>query len=167
MEEKRKSKGKKVNVAVASTDDPAYDLLGQELEASHPELVGAGIALVWRFGWRPDADGRLTLGQARRCTDPERLMHGTDFLILLNSEAWHGFDERQRRALLDHELSHCAPALDDGGEQGEDEEGRPVWRTRGHDAEEFVDVVKRHGLWRSDLERLAAAAMKSQQGAKE
>ena len=47
--------------------------------------------------------------------------------------------------------------LDKQGEPVRDAAGRPVWRIRRHDVEEFHDVARRWGLWTSTLEKLAGA----------
>ena len=41
-----------------------------------------------------------------------------------------------------------------------DTKQRPVWRVRGHDVEEFEEIVARHGVWKRDLERFAEAIAK-------
>jgi len=166
---------KKVNVQVIVPDDPdrdakvPYELLAELKAAYHPHLEEAKIVLAWRYGWREDRDGHLILATARRASDLDNQLHGWDFIVELNSEAWHaaGFDRRQMSALLDHELSHCSVQIDDSGEPVEDERGRPVWRLRKHDVEEFSEVVSRHGLWRPDLERFAQAALAAQKAADE
>lgn len=50
-------------------------------------------------------------------------------------------------ALVEHELYHCAQALDakTGDLKFSKETGRPVWRIRGHDVEEFTGVAARYG----------------------
>jgi hypothetical protein len=49
-------------------------------------------------------------------------------------------------ALVEHELYHCAQAPDPmGGPAFHRETGRPKWRIRGHDVEEFTGVVARYG----------------------
>ena len=49
-------------------------------------------------------------------------------------------------ALVEHELYHCAQALDkDGMPAYSEATGRPKWRIRGHDVEEFTGVVARYG----------------------
>ena len=83
---------------------------------------------------------------------------GYDFAILLNqeictNEAWN---EERMSALLDHELVHCELARDPKTQAiKRDECGNPVYRIRGHDIEEFREIVERHGLWKSDLESFA------------
>ena len=41
-----------------------------------------------------------------------------------------------------------------------DTKQRPVWRVRGHDVEEFEEIVARHGVWKRDLEKFVEAIAK-------
>jgi hypothetical protein len=135
----------------------AYRLLDELIDQHHARLRNAKVALAWRYGWKVNPDDRLTLGQAKKAGDLDREMHHFDFVILLNHEAWNEaqFSEKQMRALLDHELVHCEVAKDDKGEVKEDDFGRTCYRIRKHDVEEFTEIVARHGLWKSDLEKFA------------
>jgi hypothetical protein len=159
------AKRKEVNFLVVTREQEAelYTLMDELVGEHHADLAEARIALAWRFGWKADPDGRLQLGQCRRASDLDRLLHDLDFVILLNWEAWHAadFSEAQKRALLDHELSHGALRLTDDGEPAEDTNGRKVYRIRKHDVEEFRAIVERHGLWKADLAEFAAAAMEA------
>lgn len=126
----------------------------------HSQLKSAKIAIAWRFGAKADIDGRLWLGQTRKGSDLDRALHGFDFVLILNHEVWNSaaFSEAQMVALIDHELSHCAPLCDKDGGQVIDEEGRKCWRTRKHLVEEFPGVIKRRGLWSENVRDLVAAA---------
>ena len=138
-----------------------YQIMEDLIERHHSHLAEAKIAMAWRFGWRPDADGRLRLGQCRKGSDLDRELHQFDFVILLNHEAWNraDFSAEQQAALVDHQLCHAQVAIDTDGEPKADELGRTVYRIRRHDVEEFRDVVARHGLWTDDLEKFASEAM--------
>lgn len=139
----------------------AYQILDRLVKKHHGQLVDANIAIAWRFGWSKDADGRLKLGQAKKGSDLDRELHQYDFVILLNHEAWNqgGLNQKQKDALVDHELCHCEVSMDTNGEPKQDEQGRTVYRIRRHDIEEFQDVVARHGLYTGKLEEFAAAAI--------
>lgn len=146
-----------------------YAAMNRLIEAHHEELTQARIALAWNMAWKMDADGRITLGKCKRASDLEREFAPFDFVILLNREFYENGEvtNAQRAALLDHELSHAAPKLDQGGEQVEDARGRKVWRIRKHDVEEFAGVIERNGTYKADLEAFAralSAASKSGQG---
>jgi hypothetical protein len=148
------------------TGFPMYSLLDELVHAHHDQLKVARIALAWCTSWQPDLDGRVTLGQCKRASDLDRELAAFDFVILLRKSFWqndHVTDE-QRRALLDHELCHGARALDKHGDPVIDERGRPVWRTRRHNVEEFAEVVERHGMWTADLERVALALRRQAAG---
>jgi hypothetical protein len=145
----------------------AYRLMEELIDKHHTHLREAKIAIAWRFGWKPDADGRIVLGQCRKRSDLDRELgskidegEALDFVILLNHEHWNQtLNEAQRRALMDHELTHAQVSNDTNGEPKMDENGRRVWRIRRHDLEEFKDVVSRHGCYKGDIEDFVAAAV--------
>lgn len=93
----------------------------------------------------------------------DRELHGYDFVILLNHHVWHmaEFDEAKKRALIDHELCHAQVCRDEEGEIKRDSRGRLCCRTRGHDLEEFREIVKRHGQWKSDIQEFVKTAIRS------
>jgi len=136
-----------------------YRLLRELVTAHHPELLGANIALAWCTSWKPDVDGIVTLGKCKKASDLDRELAVYDFIILLREAFWTDplVTDHQRRALLDHELTHAAVKLDDHGEPVEDERGRVVYRVRKHDLEEFTAIVERYGMYKKDLEVFARA----------
>lgn len=158
-------KPKKVNyrVLARSGEPELYELMDSLIAEHHGDLGHANIAIAWRFGWKPDADGRLTLGQMKKASDVDRQLHGHDFALLLNYEAWTAaeFTQSQKLALLDHELCHAAISYDEDGEPRRDEQDNLVYRVRKHTIEEFTEVVRRHGLWRHDLQAFAEASVQA------
>jgi hypothetical protein len=143
----------------------AYRLLSEIREEYHEEIYEARIALAWRKGLKPDIDGHLVLGQCVKASDLQRELVDWDFVILLNQESWDDseFTVDKKKALLDHELCHAERAIDSDGEPKIDVRGRPVWRTRKHDIEEFQAIVERHGTYKRDLELFAKALLKRKQ----
>lgn len=139
-----------------------YELLAEVRAEHHFDLAEAKIALAWRKGTKPNADGKLVLGRCVKASDLQRELVDFDFVIVLNREVWEDpeFDRKRKLALLDHELCHATRATDADGLRMTDTKGRPVWRTRGHDIEEFHEIVERHGVWKRDLEKFAEALMK-------
>lgn len=137
-----------------------YEIMDDLIERHHAWLQHAKIALAWRHKWKEDVDGVLRLSQTRRTADVDVQLHGFDFVIMLNFEAWNNaeFSHAQQEALIDHELTHCQPVLDDMI-QRTDEANNRLWRLRRHDVEEFVEIAERHGMWRHQLEALAKAAI--------
>jgi hypothetical protein len=133
-----------------------YALLKTLVEQHHAELREAKIALAWNLVWKPDVDGRITLGMCRRVGDLERELHDLDsydFVIILHEKTWTDplTPDIFRRALIDHELCHAAVRCDIRGEPEQDERGRTVYRVRKHDLEEFSCIASRYGCWKSDI----------------
>jgi len=130
----------------------------------HTELKGAKILCAWMLGLKKDRDGHLVLGKAYRPSELERIRDGVDLIVKLNQAAWRELSERQRLALLDHELSHFAtvPGPDGVGE-AKDSHGRTRYRIRRHDIEDFRAVVKRHGSYKEDLRSFVDAALAGDQ----
>lgn len=139
-----------------------YDLLAEIRAENHFDTAEAKVGLAWRKGTKPNADGKLVLGRCVLISGLQRELIDYDYVIVLNKEFWEDpeFDREKKLALLDHELCHAARAVDADGEKMRDTKERPVWRTRGHDVEEFEEIVTRHGVWKRDLERFAEAIAK-------
>ncbi|MEN6507136.1 MAG: putative metallopeptidase [Planctomycetaceae bacterium] len=158
-------KRKKVTVRIikekhAGEITEPHRLLADIRRQYHAHLAEAKIGLAWRLGWRSDTDGHMRLGQCRKSSDLDREMYtGFDFVILLNEEAWPTLNEKQKLALLDHELCHAALSMDADGNPKINDRERLVCRTKKHDVEEFRCIVERHGLWTQDLESIARAAV--------
>lgn len=138
-----------------------YALLADARERWHPHLSEARIVLAWRKNWTSDRDGNLVLGKCQKASDLHRWLAPYDFVILLNQEAWPELTPAQRLALVDHELCHAQVTQGEDGRPKRDEVGRPVFRVRRHDIEEFREIASRHGCYKADLEAFVRAALAS------
>lgn len=128
----------------------------------HKHLMGVPIRYVF-VDPVPTSKGKQVWGRARKVSglnaflaagvgEDEIVHEDSDwsfFVIEIARDIWDHLEPAGRRALVDHELCHC--------DIGEDSEGNRKLVTRAHDVEEFQEVVRRHGLWRSDVERFASA----------
>lgn len=131
---------------------PAVAKLAERLiQQHHRHLLGHRVEYVFRSEAQ-SSGGRIVLGTARKVSGLNALLanldDGTDdplFVIEIAEDTWDLLDDRQRTALVDHELCHCTV--------GETKDGDQVLKIRGHDVEEFRDIVERHGLWKPDLTR--------------
>ncbi len=115
------------------------------IEKHHRHLRQASIRFAWAYSWAEDADGFITLGQAKKIGELERDATGVDFYLILNNAIWQELGEAERVALIDHELSHCEVCYDEKGEPRRDVRDRIVYRLRKHDFEGFGANVRRHG----------------------
>jgi|GEM_PF-1281846 len=69
-----------------------------------------------------------------------------DFLITLDANYAARADDASWCALVEHELYHCAQRINLWGEPATNFDGKPLYCMRGHDAEEFIGVVRRYGV---------------------
>jgi len=140
-----------------------YRLLDELVRQHHEDLRDARVGLAWCTSWKPDVDGRVTLGKCVKASDLHRELAPFDFVILLSSRFWQDTftTDLQRRALLDHELTHGALAHGKDGEALYDDRGRRVYRMRKHDLEEFSAIAARYGCYKRDLEHFAESLEKS------
>lgn len=159
----KRGKGKKVSYELLECESdigrPLYALLDELVTKYHEDLRDARIALAWCTSWKPDVDGRVTLGKCVKASDLHRELAPYDFVILLSRSFMESLrvTALQRRALIDHELCHAAVSYDTKGEPVVDERGRRVYRVRKHDLEEFSMIAERYGCWKRDLEHFAQA----------
>ena len=94
--------------------------------------------------------GRLVLAKVRRATPVENFLTGHDLVIIVSGPAWSRATDKQRSALIDHELCHVTAE--------ERDDGSIAYRLCGHDLEEFNAVVKRHGAWKADIDAFVESA---------
>ena len=134
-----------------------YELLNEVIAKYHPELAVADFVIVYRYGQKPDKDGRLELAKINLCSEKDWVLHGHDFVLQLNYKAWSSMTRAFRVALLDHELCHATVDSDEEGNVPQDAHGRIRYRMRKHDLEEFVGVVRRHGAYATDVQEMAQA----------
>jgi hypothetical protein len=143
------------------TPDPLdpYAILDALVSDHHTDLAQAKIAVAWQLDVKADRDGHMLLGRCRKATDLDREFREFDLVIMLNAQAWKELEPKQRLALVDHELCHATVATDKNGENIADERDRLCYRLKRHDLEEFTAVVKRHGLYLSDVAEFAKVAI--------
>lgn len=134
--------------------------IGRELIGKfHKHLASTRIEYVFLSN-TPTTKGTETWGRAKKISglnawlaDEEKednTLPESFFVIEFAYEVWVTLDEKGRRALVDHELSHCQIS----------EELKPCLRP--HDCEEFNQVIRRNGLWRTDVKNLLEAAKEAE-----
>lgn len=171
----RESKQKAIAYQLIPPDSesgkPLYERLYTLIDTHHEDVSHANVrvALVWAKSWKPDVDGRLTLGKCKKATDLDRELVAFDFVIMLNRDWWlhPKTTEKQQQAVLDHECCHMAITVDkDTGEPVVDDRGRNVFRIRAHSIEEFTEIVDRHGVYKNDVEAFARAVYRAEQASR-
>ena len=131
---------------------PDVEQIARELiRESHRHLTNVDIKFVFTDKIMKRA-GQEVWGTTRKVGSFAAFLAGQDedeenanfFVITISEPVWSYLDPKKRRALVDHELCHCWVDLDS-------EEPKLV--LLGHDLEEFVQVVQRHGLWRDSVQK--------------
>lgn len=124
--------------------------LAEELiEQYHKPLRKARVGFVFRSEAQI-SQGKTVLGKASKVSDKLKPVLELDFLIWIAGDAFEKMSDERKRALIDHELSHCTI-----------EEGQ--FKMRHHDVEEFHSIIERYGLWTYDLQLTKEAIDKAEQ----
>jgi DNA-binding FrmR family transcriptional regulator len=139
-----KGSGKQVKQVPLQYDDAELvEELAKELIAEHhTHLVNSNIAYLYKN--KPMSQkGRTIIATAEKCSKKVKAISSRDFVIVVSYEAYNKLTDKQKRAVIDHELEHCLV--------DEDDEGNEVTKIIPHDVEEFYCIIARHKLYKSDL----------------
>lgn len=104
-------------------------------------LEGFEVAYLWDHGDPPRNGKPCAWGKARLVPRWVQPMVLADGCITIMSKVWLVLSDRQRDALLMHELLHLGQNEDSG-----------LLEVVPHDVEEFGYVASTYGAWRSSLE---------------
>ena len=109
-------------------------------------------------------NGMRALGLCRKIGLKDRAKGNGDVEILLDHDHWKTIPEAERRALLDHEMTHIGVCVARGGIIKLDAIGRPKINIRKHDVEVgwFASVAQRHG--RHSIEQIQAKSILDKAG---
>lgn len=158
MGERSKSKAVRVKVLDREESRDVYKILDRVVRNHRSDLEGAKIALAFREGWIPDADGNLIHSATRLRGDAERQLADADILVELNAEVWNASTPELREAVVLHALCRVMPKHDADGEPKFTETGLPVFRRRKPDVQEFQEVVAAFGSYHQRLAEFVDAA---------
>lgn len=132
----------------------------------HQHLIDFSVRLEYVFiDKTPKSKGCEIWGTCRKVSGLNAFLanqqEGSDpfFLITISEPIWDILPPDARVALVDHELCH-AWALADQKEDSDGSEDPVKLSMRPHDLEEFVCIVRRHGLWRDNIKDFVNAALK-------
>lgn len=119
--------------------------------AHHEALEGISVAALFVFDEESSESvlkhqGYPAAATARITPLKDRAMGVADAQILVDRSSWLGLSQRQRDALIDHELTHLMRATDDEDLPLADVLGRPKLAMRKHDHQFgwFDEVAFRH-----------------------
>lgn len=127
--------------------DEVRDIAQRVIDSDPRFDVTTGIAIGYALQWDQDPAAKGGLHAIAKCVKAPPLWRDLgqhEVIIFAVQRAWQHLGQKQREALVAHELSHIG---------GRNDSGSVVLLD--HDIEEFAWVVKRYGQWHPALENFA------------
>jgi hypothetical protein len=144
----KKNKGKSVQ-AVPLQFDPAEaveEIAKKLIPKHHSHLVSARIAYLFKN--KPmKSKGREVYATAEKISKKNYALCKHHFLITVAYPTWKDLSDKKKLAVIDHELEHCFV-------EDDEKTGEPKYSILPHDVEEFGSIIRRHGLYTTDLVRI-------------
>lgn len=123
--------------------EAAEEIGGKLIPEHHPHLVDARIKYICRDK-AAKKHGTPVYGKAYKMSRMYEYLVGCDFVVEVALEVWNDLNPHQRKALVDHLLTHCC------GEEDE-KTGAMKWSVRPPVIQEFPEVAERNGQWHEGL----------------
>jgi hypothetical protein len=143
-----KNKGKSTK-SVPTQFDPAEEvekIAKKLIPKYHSHLANCKIAYLFK-NKKIKSKGREVVATAEKISKKQHALSGYHFLITTSYPTWKELSDKQRLAVVDHELEHCFV-------EDDDKTGEPKYSILPHDVEEFGSIIKRHGLYTTNLVRI-------------
>lgn len=153
---KKQTKKPKANQKQYEANSNVYNLMKEmisEIEDFHPIVEGDivdHIAIVMKEVKPPkDPEKQVIVGKTAKAPPVMEALGKEDwkFVITLNAGEWGQYTPKQKRAELDHQLSHMVVSVNDDGET--------KCSLRKPDVVGFEGEIKRHGFWRNKVAKSA------------
>jgi hypothetical protein len=125
----------------------AQELVERLIPKYHPHLADAKIKCLFRNQVVKRAGGKIIIATAEKCTAKFKFLTKLDFIISICYLTWRDLSDKQRMAIMDHELCHCIADEDE-------ETGEILYKVIPHDFEDFLSVVEKYGAYLPSLENL-------------
>ena len=142
-----KGSGKQIKQIPTQFDhsDTLKEMAKELIAQHHPHLVNAEIAYLFK-NKEIKSGGKTVIGTAKKYSKEVKAISGFDFGIVISYPSFQELTDKQKYAVLDHELTHCLIS--------EDEQGETTYSILRHDVEEFLSIIDRHSLYLEDLKAL-------------
>jgi len=136
----------------------------------HQHLIDFSVRIRYVFVDKTlTSGGKDVWGTCRKVSGLNAYLEGKNddgesfFVITISKEIWNILPLEKKKALVDHELCHAWAELKKSKKKDEDPnvDCHVKLGIKTHDLEEFSCIVRRHGLWREDIEDFVESALKS------
>lgn len=128
----------------------------------HQHLIDYNVRIEYVFVDKtPKSNGYEVWGTCKKISNLNAFLansqSGSDpfFVITISEPVWEVLPQNARIALVDHELCHAWAEV----KESEDDDESVKLSTNPHDLEEFTCIVRRHGLWRDNVQTFVDAAL--------
>lgn len=123
--------------------DSVYNIMVNLINEYHSDLRNCKIKLLFYDKAKKRA-GKLILATAEVVNSKYKYLTNIDFIISIYDKVWEQTADIEKKAILDHELTHCFV--------GEDKHGNPVYTIIPHDVEDFKVILDRYGTdWANNI----------------
>ena len=152
---------------------PEVQDIAQELiQKYHSHIIDFAVKIRYLFVDKtPNSKGKEVWGTCRKVTGLNAYLEGHNpdsepfFVITISKDIWDILPSDKKYALVDHELCHAWADVKQQKEEAESDStmecDNPVRLSlKTHDLEEFSCIVRRHGLWREEIEDFVNEALK-------
>ena len=167
-------KGDQMSIWELQSDSVEYTMM-RELISQYHQHLGEAKILLYATDKNKVKDQNVVFAEVAKAPPRLKVSTGADFTITLRMMPWGDLSIDQKKACLDHQLSHCGvqyePLKERVGnkmkvikdEYGRkqlsndiqrDENGVPKWKISTHDVEEFKDIIARHGIQDDNIQTL-------------
>jgi hypothetical protein len=145
------------------TKAPEVQKIAEKLiEKYHQHLTDFNVRVDYYFVDKtPVRGGKEVWGTCRKVTSLNAFLAADDqsggdpfYVIVISEPIWEMLPPDKKEALVDHELCHAGAEY----QEKDDEEPAVKLNLKPHDLEEFACIVRRHGLWREDIEEFLVNA---------
>lgn len=133
-------------------DDDIKDRVQRIIKKWHPDLHKYGVTVDLLLAHNGEDDpvklhGYPCAAVVRKVSYKNRVLGRGDSEIIISAPWWQDATEKERDALIDHELTHLVVKKDDVGAVKTDDCDRPKLMIRLHDWQlgGFREIVDRHG----------------------
>lgn len=153
---------------------PAVEEIANDLiEKYHQHIIDFSVRIRYVFvDTTPVSKGKEVWGTCRKVTGLNAFLEDGKqdgepfFVITISKDVWDVLPQDKQIALVDHELCHVSAEAkqqkDEADGDSDLETDNPVkLSVKPHDLEEFSCIVRRHGMWREDIQDFVEAALKN------
>lgn len=145
---RKKGSGKQVKAIPTQFDlaERVEEIARELIPKYHPHLVNADIRYLY-VNKDIKRKGKTVIGYMEKVSKKvSAISDGAEFVMVISYESFQNLTEKQRVAIVDHELTHAMVDDTDSGEK--------KLIIIPHDVEEFFCVIERNNLYMSDLKTL-------------